>query len=433
MSELTQKKIIPVSILHGKKAFLSGIEWKDKPVNFRDARAFAQSQKADLYLSYQYSDSQSGEKNTMVAIVRRHETDIPQNIRQYLSLAMLVRPLLKSGGYAILELVNNGNEITYTFISVIDEILVNDITGSLEEITEARNTFLMLNTEPETGWIRYEPEIFSINGINNTLPLSTLTVSRKSPLDACLRPVSRSKQLMTILLVIAVFCALWYGWQRYQIWQSEKVAREEAARKAAADRITPPWLSQPEIGEYIQGCSNAWSSLPVSVVGWRFSLAECSINGTNGSLRASYTNIAGTTVTDFSHRITEIFSTRPFMVMPEGNSGGFSLPVSLKLPENPVTVEMLPATNILQERLTTFAQSMRLKIDWRQVNNSITDEDGKTIQPPWQEYDLEIQTDIPPFTLFQNFNESSIRLTSIFVKLEGSRLHYQFTGKYYAR
>ena len=116
----------------------------------------------------------------------------------------------------------------------------------------------------------------------------------------------------------------------------------------------------PETGDFIRGCSDVWSRLPVSVAGWRYSLAECAATGMSATLSPSYTNIAGTTVTAFSQRVREIFSIRPFMVMPDGNSGGFALPVTFSMPETPVAVEALPENTLLQERLTTLALPIRL-------------------------------------------------------------------------
>ncbi|MCV4656185.1 type 4b pilus protein PilO2, partial [Escherichia coli] len=81
-------------------------------------------------------------------------------------------------------------------------------------------------------------------------------------------------------------------WQYYERLKAEKAALAEAAQKAAEERITPPWLSMPETGDFIRGCSDVWSRLPVSVAGWRYSLAECAATGNSGNLRASYTNIA---------------------------------------------------------------------------------------------------------------------------------------------
>ncbi|HBE4547495.1 TPA: type 4b pilus protein PilO2, partial [Escherichia coli] len=144
-------------------------------------------------------------------------------------------------------------------------------------------------------------------------------------------------------------------------------------------------------------------------------------------------NTAGTTVTAFIRRITELTDTRPFIVMPEGNSGGVALPVTFRLPDNPVPVDSLPETRDLQERLTTLAQSVQLQIDWQEVNNSFTDENGNIIQPPWKEYDLQIQTLLPANQLAERFSEPSVRFLSVTRQLENGRFRYQFTGKYYAR
>ncbi|EKY6551807.1 type 4b pilus protein PilO2, partial [Escherichia coli] len=171
----------------------------------------------------------------------------------------------------------------------------------------------------------------------------------------------------------------------------------------------------------------------LSAAGWRYSLAECSTDGGSGNLRASYTNTAGATVTDFIRRISDMTDSRPFIVMPEGKTGGIGLPVTFRLSENAVTVDALPETAVLQERLTSLAQSMQLKLDWQEVNNSVTDENGQIIQPPWKEYDLQIQTTLPAHHLAERLKEPSVRFISVTRQLENGRFHYQFTGKYYAR
>ncbi|MGA0423252.1 type 4b pilus protein PilO2, partial [Escherichia coli] len=171
----------------------------------------------------------------------------------------------------------------------------------------------------------------------------------------------------------------------------------------------------------------------LSAAGWRYSLAECSTEGDNGDLRASYTNTAGTTVTDFIRRISDMTGTRPFIVMPEGKNGGIGLPVTFRLSEHPVEVDALPETSVLQEQLTTLAQSMQLTLDWQEVSNSVTDENGNIIQPPWKEYDLQIQTALPVHQLAERLKAPSVRFISVTRQLENGRFHYQFTGKYYAR
>ena len=149
MNGSMQKKIRPVSLISGKQAFLAGLDWKNIPPGYRNARRCARSQGAELYLSCHNHDGENGDE-MMIALLSRQDADIPRNIRQCLSLAMLIRPLLKSGGYAIFIIGNDENddaELTCAFVSVINGILVNDVTGTPTESTEARNTFLMLNAD----------------------------------------------------------------------------------------------------------------------------------------------------------------------------------------------------------------------------------------------------------------------------------------------
>ncbi|EOO2974690.1 type 4b pilus protein PilO2, partial [Escherichia coli] len=265
------------------------------------------------------------------------------------------------------------------------------------------------------------------------LPLSTLTGSGKHPAAARLNPVSRGAQFITVSLIITLLGAAWYGWQYYERWQTEKAAQAAAARQVTEERISPPWPGLPETDAFIRGCADIWASLPLSAAGWRYSLAECSTDGDNGNLRASYTNTAGTTVTDFIRRISDMTGTRPFIVMPEGKNGGIGLPVTFRLSEHPVEVDALPETSVLQEQLTTLAQSMQLTLDWQEVSNSVTDENGNIIQPPWKEYDLQIQTALPVHQLAERLKAPSVRFISVTRQLENGRFHYQFTGKYYAR
>ncbi|MFS3855556.1 type 4b pilus protein PilO2 [Escherichia coli] len=425
----TERQVFPLTA--GRNMFLAGLEWKTLPSQYRHARDFARAQKADLFLACQYLSNEDADTHTMVATVSRRI--LPGKPRQCFSLALLILPLLEHGGYAITELTLPGETPRYSFVSAVDGVLVSDLVGSGEEVREARDTFLSINTEPEQGWTRYEPVAFSAGDQNQALPLSTLTGSGKHPAAARLNPVSRGAQFITVSLIIALLGAAWYGWQYYERWKTEQAAQAAAARQATEERISPPWPGLPETDAFIQGCADIWTSLPLSAAGWRYSLAECSTDGGSGNLRASYTNTAGATVTDFIRRISDMTGTRPFIVMPEGKTGGIGLPVSFRLPEHPVDVDALPESSVLQEQLTTLAQSMPLTLDWQEVSNSVTDENGNIIQPPWKEYDLQIQTLLPAYQLVERLKAPSVRFISVTRQLENGRFHYQFTGKYYAR
>ncbi len=46
---------------------------------------------------------------------------------------------------------------------------------------------------------------------------------------------------------------------------------------------------------------------------------------------------------------------------------------------------------------------MRLKLTWQEIENTKTDEEGRPIILPWNEYELMIQTSTPPSILSLTF------------------------------
>nr|WP_250696382.1 type 4b pilus protein PilO2 [Escherichia coli] len=238
----TGRQVFPLTA--GRNVFLAGLEWKTLPSQYRHARDFARAQKADLFLACQYLSNEDADTHTMVATVSRRI--LPGKPRQCFSLALLILPLLEHGGYTITELTLPGETPRYNFVSVVDGVLVSDLVGSGEEVREARDTFLSINTEPTQGWIHYEPAAFSAGAQNQHLPLASLTGSGKHPAAARLNPVSRGPQFITVSLIIALLGTAWYGWQYYERWQTEKAAQAAVARQATEERITPPWPGLPE-------------------------------------------------------------------------------------------------------------------------------------------------------------------------------------------
>lgn len=118
--------------------------------------------------------------------------------------------------------------------------------GSGEEVREARDTFLSINTEPVQGWTRYEPVAFSAGDQNQPLPLSTLTGSGKHPATARLNPVSRGAQFITVSLIITLLGAAWYGWQYYERWQTEKPRRQLLPDRSQRNESVPPGPDSPK-------------------------------------------------------------------------------------------------------------------------------------------------------------------------------------------
>ncbi len=116
----TERQVFPLTA--GRNMFLAGLEWKTLPSQYRHARDFARAQKADLFLACQYLSNEDADTHTMVATVSRRI--LPGKPRQCFSLALLILPLLEHGGYAITELTLPGETPRYSFVSVVDGVLV---------------------------------------------------------------------------------------------------------------------------------------------------------------------------------------------------------------------------------------------------------------------------------------------------------------------
>ncbi|EIX3771276.1 type 4b pilus protein PilO2 [Salmonella enterica] len=434
LSENNQNNRNFTSVIKNKRAFFSGLDWKTLPSEEKNARTFARKNDAEYFLSCQYQDSEN-ETKTMVAFIRKE--DLPTGASSFWSLALMIKPLIEPDGYAICELGD-----LYGFVSCVNNVLVNDVVGNKSQIMSALTTFLEFNETPEPGWKLYQPESWDIRQALPSLTLSALIDVKKPPKEAAFTRVSRKRQFMIYGGSAILAILLWNGITMYQEYR-EKEAAAEAARlrlaKEMADKqaiqIAPPWQHLPEIKPFIDKCIDKWDALPLSIAGWRFDLAECSTSGNDGLLRTSYKELSGVTVEDFSTRIREIFqgTTTATFVLPEGSAGGFSLPVSFDVSPDPITPDTLPQATDIQERLTTFAQKMRLKLTWQEIENTKTDEEGRPIILPWNEYELMIQTSTPPSILFANFHEPAVRFQYAGIKLEEGRLNYEIKGAFYVK
>lgn len=426
------------SVVKGKHAFVAGVEWKTVPSSFeKNVRVFVKKNKDDMYVSCQYNASSHGGKyQIFVSSINKKKLKLPKNVSVYWSLALIITPLLEPGGYAIFPLTEN----IFGFVSCINGILINDLIGSREEITEALNTFLQFNTTPESGWCCYVPEGWGQAG--KPLPVDTLLDAKRYPDTARFRNISHTAIIVRTGAILLLLIMAYYGFNLYRQYQEDIAAEAErqamTAKKLAeqkAAQILPPWQSLPSVTEFIAVCSEHSASKPLSVVGWKFSVAECGTDGKNGSVRYSYSAMEGVTIADFTTRMKELFDGKfiPYFNLPEGNSGGFTEPVDFKVDDNTVSINELPSGSELQERLTTFSQKMRVKLIYQKKDNSILDEEGKPVSLPWEEYELSMQTSIPPDILFQAFNEPAVRLNLVSKQLNGGRIIYDIKGTFYVK
>ncbi|EEJ4252260.1 type 4b pilus protein PilO2 [Salmonella enterica subsp. enterica serovar 4,[5],12:b:-] len=439
MTEIIQNNRNINSVIKDRRAFLPGLDWKTLPPEEKSARAFAQKNNAEYFISCQYQEAEN-ETQTRTMVAYLSEKSLPAGATSFWSLALIIKPLIEPDGYAIFELGDD----RFGFVSCYAHVLVNDVVGDRSQIMSALNTFLEFNEIPDSGWITYQPASWDNRENIPSLSLSALTDVKRPPKEAAFLRVSRKRQF-TIYgggLILAIL--LWNGISMYQEYREQeaiaesnrlRLARERADKQAL--KIAPPWQHLPEIQTFIKKCAGKWGGLPLSIAGWRFDLAECSTSGNSGLLRTSYREFSGITVEDFSTRIREIFQgkTTATFVLPEGSAGGFSLPVSFNVSSGAITPEMLPRVTDIQERLTTFAQRMKLKLTWQKKENTLTDDEGRPVILPWNEYELMIQTSIPPSVLFDDtyFHEPAVRFQYAGMKLEAGRLNYEIKGAFYVK
>lgn len=429
----------PTAVLFKKRAYLIGLAWETLPRDTKDVRRFAAMRKADKYIACQYSepDSESA-THTMVALLNLSALTLPKSVSSHWSLALLIKPLIENGGYAVFEL----ESARFGFVSCLNGVLISDLVGTQAEIREAVRLFTTLNP-PKEGetWPCYAPADWKIDG-SLPLALEMLTHVKRPAETARLKTVSRKKMVIgmgvsgVLLLAGLQVLGLYQDYLTAQAIEAAKQARQarDHAEKAAV-KITPPWHSQPLLSTFVQRCTQARGAIPISIAGWRFAASDCESEGEQGTLRASYKPITGVTVQDFTVRLNELFhgQVSPYFFLPEGNAGGFTLPLTFTAPDTPLQPEQLPSRSALQERLTTFAQRMRLSLRWDQVNNQLIDEQGNKVPLPWEEYNVSLSTAIPPIELFNGFSEPAVRFLSMHMTLEGGRLSYEVKGKFYVK
>ena len=126
----------------------------------------------------------------------------------------------------------------------------------------------------------------------------------------------------------------------------------------------------------------------------------------DGLLRTSYKELSGVTVEDFSTRIREIFrgtTTATFCIARRQRRGIFSS-VSFDVSPDPLPLDTLPqATDISGTPDKYLHKKWGLKLTRRKIENTKTDEEGRPIILPWNEYELMIQTSTPPSILSLTF------------------------------
>lgn len=425
-------------LIRGKTAYLAGVNWVPVTARYRkNIKGMARRKGADKVATYFYQNQGAGREYVAGLINQADLGQSAQSVKEVYALALMVIPMLGRAGYAIINLAPD----VYAFIGCVDGVLMNDVVGDKPAIEQAQNTFLQFNPEPETGWQRYAPPEFGLEGCS-VFDLDSLLAAKKRPASARFQSVSAKKPLAGVIVLALVLCGSYYGYRLYADHQETlrlKAAHEaylqaQQAAQQAATQVTAPWEDAPSVKSFVAACSVRWQAVPLSLAGWLFREAECAqVKGNQGRLRLAYTKPDGGTVGDFAFRVKRYFDGEyvPFFNVPgPGDLGGFTQPVDLLASRDS---RPLPSADIQVQRMTTFAQQTRLQFTFTEENNRITNDVGVETLLPWRVYTMSLKTDIPPTLLFSGLDDTGVRLSAIKLSLEQGRLTYQIEGKFYAK
>lgn len=87
----------------------------------------------------------------------------------------------------------------------------------------------------------------------------------------------------------------------------------------------------------------------------------------------------------------------------------------------------LPDRDSQIQRLTTFAQRMRLNLNLQEPEAS-----NEALTSTWQRFPFTLETPITPILLFDALDDVGLRLQSLTIRLSQGRLLYQIEGALYA-
>lgn len=428
---LEKNLLTATPIVRSQRVFLLGIDWL--PVALRAARNVkneARKHGADRVVSYRYRDSQKNPQ-WLMGLINWRALSLPKGSKNGYALALLIIRQLKGNGYVIIEI----DKSHYGFVSAIDGVLINDVVGDKETIAQAQKNFLQFNREPDAEWQIFAPEEWKISN-SQPFDLDNLLAGQIFPTSARFQTTSRKRLFFATVSLCCGALMIYLAGTWYQ--SQQEALRQAAIREAllAQQQAQPiptfrsPWHETPRLMSFINACAEHWQKMPLSLAGWRFKGAQCL---EKGILKLSYSKPNGATVGDFAYRVRQIYAgqTIPYFNLPgEGDIGGFNQPVTFI---SSADTRALPDVDSQIQRLTSFAQRMRLQINLQEEDNSQISANGEELILPWRSFRFSLETAIPPTLLFNELDDVGLRLHVITLTLNQGRLSYRMEGKLYAK
>ncbi|UXZ97261.1 type 4b pilus protein PilO2 [Pseudomonas phytophila] len=256
-----------------------------------------------------------------------------------------------------------------------------------------------------------------------------------------------SRELMKVASVgaVVVGCLIgWHQWHEHQLL----IAREaqlavEAAKQAelaalnqrtnspvVIEALVHPWVKQPSVPVFLQGCNGAIDDLPLAIAGWLFVSAKC-----DGVLvSANYRRTGNSTSLGLSNATVGHFADTPAFY-DEGNMAALKLALELPLAGDDT---LTPATGAL-DSITSWLQAQDLKPKIKEVPVVPAQQPalpGQPAPPPppapdYRHFEIRYTSRLPPATVLHRVQHTGMRLREIETTLQGGQLTWDVIGDLY--
>ncbi|MDU8456815.1 type 4b pilus protein PilO2 [Pseudomonas syringae group sp. J254-4] len=320
-----------------------------------------------------------------------------------------------------------------------------DLVGSSEEIKKkvaqqlSRSmSFDKIFLPPEfaRGGERFDPDTL----------LQPSNLKREYKLTPLAFGLSRQELLKAAVIGSLVVAGLigWQQWNEHKL-QLARQAQEaaEAARQAELDALNQrtnspvviealvhPWVKQPSVPVFLEGCNGAIDQLLPAIEGWLFVSAKC--DGT--LMSANYNRTGNSTTMAFTAATAGYFADTPAFY-DEGNKAAVKLTFELPLAGDDV---LNPATQAL-DSITSWLQAQDLQPKITEVPVTVVQPPalpGQPAPPPppppdYRHFEIRYTSLLPPAIVLQGVQSTGMRLREIKTDFQDGKLTWNVIGDLY--
>lgn len=435
---------VSVLPINGRK-FVVGLRWQalKSSVHFmREARQYGKDHDMDIVVIREGLVTQGGFVSKKSGVTKE----------MYSAAAVLVDVL----GQSWLAVFSLENGLYYLVAADKGAVIPDsDIVGSEEKI---RSRMMELNAMFEwTDDQIITPEAWSFGGVEKqiNLLLTPQNTKKKHKLKQLTFGLSKAEWLRygTVAAATCVVSAgAWTYWQfasraeRAKALQQQAQHLAELARLDAEQRrliessaLTRPWTLKPRPGQMLDLCESAIYSLPLTIGGWLFTQAQCSVD----KLEAIYKRMTGTTNLTYLGEFALVFPSQAVATLIKDDTTA-SFSIGMNMPAGGDDMAQLHAD--IREMFVSHFQFVDHAVKVDQIaskaltpdflpNGQAWPKDAPAPTPIWNTYTFLFESSDKPSNALKGLPQDGIRVAMVEVTLnEGSAsFSWKTVGELYGR